>query len=54
MGRRRDVVDAAFLAPLTERARRALGDAGYAAALAAGRRLPYDQAVDEMRRWLAR
>ena len=52
MGRRRDVADAAFLAPLVARAREALGEAGYADAQAVGRALSYDDAVDAMQQWL--
>ncbi len=52
MGRRRDLPDAAFLAPLVEKAKRALGQADYDAALAAGRALSYDEAVAEMTNWL--
>jgi tetratricopeptide (TPR) repeat protein len=52
MGRRRDLPDAAFLAPLVDRAKNALGQAKYNAALAAGRALSYDEAVAEMTAWL--
>ena len=52
MGRRRDVADAAFLAPLVARARAAIGPAGYAAAQTAGRALSYDDAVAAMQQWL--
>ena len=52
MGRRRDVADMAFLAPLVARARATIGAEGYAAAQAGGRILTYDDAVDEMRQWL--
>ena len=52
MGRRRDLPDAAFLAPLVERAKRALGQVEYDAALAAGRALSYDEAAAEMTKWL--
>ena len=52
MGRRRDIADAAFLAPFTDRARAALGTAGYAAAQAEGRALSYDEAVAAMQHWL--
>ncbi len=54
MGRRRDIADAAFLAPLIERARVALGGEGYASAEAAGRALSYDDAVAAMQEWLDR
>ncbi len=52
MGRRRDLPDAAFLAPLIERARHAMGPVEYDAAVAAGRALSYDDAVAEMTNWL--
>lgn len=52
MGRRRDLPDAAFLAPLVERAKTALGQVEYDTALAAGRALSYDEAVTEMTHWL--
>ncbi len=52
MGRRRDLPDVAFLAPLIERAKSALGVTEYDAALKAGRALSYDQAVAEMTQWL--
>ena len=52
MGRRRDQPDVAFLAPLVERAKCALGQVDYDAALAAGRALSYEEAVAEMTKWL--
>ncbi len=52
MGRRRDAPDALFLAPLLENANAALGADAYAAIIAAGRALSYDQAVAEMTQWL--
>ncbi len=52
MGRRRDIADAAFLAPFIERARAALGVDGYATTEAAGRALSYDDAVAAMQKWL--
>ncbi len=52
MGRRRDAPDAAFLAPLVEQARTALGTDAYAAMVAVGRTLSYDEAVTEMTKWL--
>lgn len=52
MGRRRDLPDAAFLVPLVERAKHALGQVDYDAALAAGRALSNDEAVAEMTKWL--
>ena len=54
MGRRRDIADAAFLAPFIERAHAALGVDGYATAEAAGRALSYDDAVAAMQTWLDR
>lgn len=51
MGRRRDVPDAAFLAPLIAHAKAALGAEAYDAASAAGRALSYDEAVAEMTTW---
>lgn len=52
VGRRRDLPDVAFLAPLVERAKAAMGQAEFDAALAAGRALSYDDAVVEMTKWL--
>ncbi len=52
MGRRRDLPDAAFLAPLVERAKNALGPERHAAEITAGRALSYDDAVAEMTLWL--
>ena len=52
MGRRRDAPDAAFLAPLVEQAKTTLGPETYAATVAAGRALSYDDAVAEMTAWL--
>ena len=49
----RDVTDAAFLAPLLERARAALGHADSAHAQAAGRALTYAEVMVELRLWLA-
>lgn len=54
MGRRRDVADAAFLAPFVERAREALGAAEYVDAQATGRALSYEDAVESMQQWLRR
>ena len=53
MGRRRDIADGAFLAPLIERAHAALSIEGYAIAEAAGRALSYDDAIASMQEWLA-
>jgi non-specific serine/threonine protein kinase len=52
MGRQREPVDEAFLAPLIQQAREALGAAGFAAAESAGRSLSYDEAIAEARSWL--
>ncbi|MDP1901790.1 MAG: winged helix-turn-helix domain-containing protein [Rubrivivax sp.] len=52
MGRRRDVVDAAFLAPHLAQARQRLGEPAYAAALAEGAALAYEPAIGELRGWL--
>ena len=52
MGRRRDLPDSAFLAPLIESAQNALGMDAYRTAAGAGRALSYDEAVTEMRQWL--
>lgn len=52
MGRRRDIVDAAFLAPFVERARTILGPEAHAVSEKAGRGLSYEEAVAEMQSWL--
>ena len=52
MGRRRDIADAAFLAPFIERARAALGTAAFETTENAGRELSYGDAITEMRGWL--
>ena len=52
MGRRRDLPDAAFLAPLIEQSKHALGTPAFAVALAEGRALSYDRAVADMSDWL--
>ena len=52
MGRRRDAPDAAFLAPQVEQAKPTLGPETYAATVAAGRALSYDNAIAEMTIWL--
>ncbi len=52
MGRRRDVVDAEFLAAWTESTRRQLGAEGYAQAQAVGAGLDYESAVAELQQWL--
>ncbi len=51
-GLHRDPADEAFLAPLVDRARQALGPAAFAVAEAAGRALGYDAAMAEARAWL--
>jgi predicted ATPase/class 3 adenylate cyclase len=51
-GLRRDPVDEAFLAPRMRLAREALGSAAFAAAEGAGRGLPYEQLVREVRELL--
>ena len=48
----REPVDEAALAPLIGRARAALGDAGFAAAEAAGGALSFDEALAKARAWL--
>jgi len=48
----RDATDEAFLAPLVERARHALGEKSFSDAEGMGRALSYDQAMDEVRTWL--
>jgi predicted ATPase/DNA-binding winged helix-turn-helix (wHTH) protein len=52
MGRRRDAPDAAFLAPLVERAKHAMGPTDFEEARISGRALSYDEAVAEMTQWL--
>ena len=51
-GRRRESVDAAFIAPLLARAREAMGSAAFAAAETSGRALSYEEAITETRTWL--
>jgi predicted ATPase/class 3 adenylate cyclase len=51
-GLHRDPADEAFLSPLIERIRAALGDAAYAEAESAGRNLTYEEAIDAARNWL--
>lgn len=48
-GLRRDPTDDAFLAPLIESARKALGAAAFAASEAAGRALPFEKATHDAR-----
>ncbi len=51
-GIHRDPADEAFLAPLVEQARSALGRDAFRAAEASGRALSYDKAMSEARAWL--
>jgi predicted ATPase/class 3 adenylate cyclase len=51
-GIRRDPTDEAFLTPLVEMSRSALGPAGFSQAEAGGRALPYEAAISEARAWL--
>jgi len=51
-GIHRDPTDEAFLAPLIEAARGALGEEAFTRATDAGRRLPYEIAIAEARDWL--
>jgi hypothetical protein len=53
-GYRHQPVDLAHVTPLLAVARRALGDAAYAAADAAGRALDLDAAIAELADWLER
>ncbi len=53
-GMHRDPTDEAFLAPRIAEARSRLGSAAFSAAIDEGRRLPYADALAEVRRWLAR
>ena len=48
-----DPTDAAFLTPLIEKARVALGARAFTAAEAKGRALAYKEAVAQARAWLA-
>jgi hypothetical protein len=50
-GFRRDAADEAFLAPHIAAAREALGTEAFAAAEAAGRALPYADALADARAW---
>ncbi|APV48851.1 hypothetical protein BWI17_03655 [Betaproteobacteria bacterium GR16-43] len=52
LGRRRDVVDEAFLAPRITRARKALGRKPALACDAEAEALDYDAAIEAMREWL--
>ena len=51
-GFRGDPADEAFLAPLVAKAREALGEQGFASAMATGRALPYEIAIEEARELL--
>ena len=53
-GMHRDPADEAFLAPRIAEAQARLGPAAFSAAVEAGRRLSYADALAEVRRWLAR
>jgi predicted ATPase/class 3 adenylate cyclase len=52
-GLHRDPADEAFLAPLIAEARKVLGTEAFATIEAAGRALSYDEAMAEVRTWLA-
>jgi predicted ATPase/class 3 adenylate cyclase len=52
-GLHRDPIDMAFLTPLVERCRAALGSATFAAAEREGAVLRYDESIEEARAWLA-
>ncbi len=52
-GIQRDPIDQAFLVPLVDRSRSALGDTAFAAAERGGSALRYDEAIEEARAWLA-
>jgi tetratricopeptide (TPR) repeat protein len=52
-GLHRDPADEAFLAPLMERARRSLGEPGYAGTLHEGGALRYEDALADLRRLLS-
>jgi hypothetical protein len=51
-GLQREPADDAFLRPLMELARQALGDGAFAKATAGGEKAGYQEAIDESRRWL--
>jgi len=53
-GLQRDATDQAFLDPLVDRSRAALGASAFAAAEREGGALDYDEAIGEVRAWLAR
>jgi len=50
----RDRTDEAFLTPLMERARATLGGSGFESAVAEGRALDYDAAMEALKAWLTR
>jgi len=52
-GIQRDPADEAFLVPLIEQTRAALGEPRFTAAAAAGRLLPFEGAIAEARAWLS-
>lgn len=52
-GLQRDPADEAFLMPLIDRAREALGTPAFEAAQRAGRELTYEAGLAELKRWLA-
>ena len=52
IGLQRDPTDEAFLLPLIDRARAALGNAAFERAELSGRALSYEQGIDEARAWL--
>ena len=51
-GSQREPVDEAFVAPLVEKARSALGNEGFAAAQAEGGAWTHDAAIHQVRQWL--
>jgi predicted ATPase/class 3 adenylate cyclase len=53
-GLRRDPTDEAFLAPLIESARKGLGSQAFATSESAGRALSYEEAMVDVRTWLAK
>ena len=52
-GLQREPADEAFLRPLMELTRQALGDYAFAKAIAGGEKAGYQEAIDESRRWLS-
>jgi hypothetical protein len=53
-GLHRDPADEAFLAPLMEKTRKALGAAAFAEAQRGGRALSYEDSLVDVRAWLSR